>query len=159
MNIQRIICNPLEENCYVVSDASGECVIIDCGVFYQEERTALVDYISRQHLKPVHLLATHGHLDHNFGNALVYEKYKLGVEICTEDQSLVEHLNDQATNLFGIKLDDAQPLPDDCSATVTPSVSATTSCKCCRLPATHTALSSTTAKRSTRHLLATRCSA
>ena len=109
MNIQRIICNPLEENCYEVSDASGECVIIDCGVFYQEERTALVDYISRQHLKPVHLLATHGHLDHNFGNALVYEKYKLGVEICTEDQSLVEHLNDQATNLFGIDLDDAQP--------------------------------------------------
>ena len=105
MNIQRIICNPLEENCYVVSDASGECVIIDCGVFYQEERTALEDYISRQHLKPVHLLATHGHLDHNFGNAFVYEKYKLGVEICTEDQSLVEHLNDQSTNLFGIKLD------------------------------------------------------
>ena len=27
MNIQRIICNPLEENCYVVSDASGECVM------------------------------------------------------------------------------------------------------------------------------------
>ena len=43
MNIQRIICNPLEENCYVVSDESGECVIIDCGVFYQEERTALMD--------------------------------------------------------------------------------------------------------------------
>ncbi len=107
--IKRFTCNPLEENCYVVSDESRECVIIDCGVFFPDERTALTRYIGEQNLKPVHLLATHGHLDHNFGNALVHERYQLGVEICTEDQSLVEHLSDQATNMFGIDLDCAQP--------------------------------------------------
>lgn len=67
--VKRFVCNPLQENCYVVSDSSQECIIIDCGVFWENEQDALLDYISTQRLKPVHLLATHGHLDHNFGNA------------------------------------------------------------------------------------------
>ena len=31
----------LSENCYVVSDETKECVIIDCGAFYPEERKPL----------------------------------------------------------------------------------------------------------------------
>ena len=102
------MCNPLQENCYVVSDESGECVIIDCGAFFQEEKSALLSYIRQQQLKPVHLLATHGHLDHNFGNALLFSEYGLKVEICAEDLPLVEHLSEQARELYGIDLDDAQ---------------------------------------------------
>jgi glyoxylase-like metal-dependent hydrolase (beta-lactamase superfamily II) len=30
----------LQENCYVVSDETKECVIIDCGAFYPEEHTS-----------------------------------------------------------------------------------------------------------------------
>ncbi len=103
------MCNPLQENCYVVSDDSRECVIIDCGVFYEEEKDALLNYIRQQQLKPVHLLATHGHLDHNFGNALVYQQYGLKAEVCAEDEYLTSHLAEQATNLFGISLDGVQP--------------------------------------------------
>ncbi|MBQ2208585.1 MAG: MBL fold metallo-hydrolase [Prevotella sp.] len=106
--IKRFMCNPLQENCYVVSDESGECVIIDCGAFFQEEKSALLSYIRQQQLKPVHLLATHGHLDHNFGNALLFSEYGLKVEICAEDLPLVEHLSEQARELYGIDLDDAQ---------------------------------------------------
>lgn len=109
MTVERFMCNPLEENCYVVSDESGECVIIDCGVYYPEERRALVEYIGRQGLKPVHLLATHGHVDHNFGNALMYGTYGLRVEVCKEDRWLVEHLADQASSLFGMALAEGQP--------------------------------------------------
>ena len=29
INIQRFVCNMLQENCYVVSDESRECLIID----------------------------------------------------------------------------------------------------------------------------------
>ena len=76
MNIKKITCNPLQENCYVVSDDSRECVIIDCGVYYEQERIAIVDYIRDNGLKPVHLLATHGHLDHNFGNDTLYDEFK-----------------------------------------------------------------------------------
>ena len=59
LNIQRFVCNMIRENCYVISDSSKECVIIDCGAYYEEERRAIVDYIAKETLKPVHLLATH----------------------------------------------------------------------------------------------------
>ena len=54
IQIKRFMCNPLQENCYVVSDDTQECVIIDCGAFYQEEKNALINYIREQHLHPVH---------------------------------------------------------------------------------------------------------
>lgn len=108
-NVQRIECNPLQENCYVVSDDSRECVIIDCGAMYEEELAALDHYIADNQLKPLHLLATHGHLDHNFGNAHMFRKYGLKVEICVEDQELVERLPEQARDIFGIEIPADQP--------------------------------------------------
>lgn len=85
----------LQENCYVVSDDTRECVIIDCGAFYPEERKAVVDYIKGHQLKPVHLLATHGHLDHNFGNNTIYEAFGLKPEVAAEDESLMQSLKQQ----------------------------------------------------------------
>ena len=93
----------------MVSDDSRECVIIDCGAFYDEEYVAIDNYLRKQQLKPVHLLATHGHLDHNFGNAHLFQQYGLKVEICAEDQQLVERLPQQAAALFGIEISDDQP--------------------------------------------------
>jgi glyoxylase-like metal-dependent hydrolase (beta-lactamase superfamily II) len=107
--VQRISVNPLEENCYVVSDESKECVIIDCGAYYDEEKEAVKAYISQNGLKPVHLLATHGHLDHNFGNAFLFREYGLKPEVCAEDAPLVEHLPEQASSLFGMDIDEEQP--------------------------------------------------
>ena len=109
MNIQRFEVNPLQENCYVVSDDSRECVIIDCGAYYDEESIAIDNYLRKQQLKPVHLLATHGHLDHNFGNAHLFRQYGLKVEICAGDQQLVERLPQQAAALFGMEISDDQP--------------------------------------------------
>lgn len=106
--VKRFECNPLQENCYVVSDDSRQCVVIDCGALWPDEKTAIVNYIRQQQLTPVHLLATHGHLDHNFGNALLFREFGLKVEVCTEDQPLVENLLGQARELFGIELDDEQ---------------------------------------------------
>ena len=93
----------------MVSDDSRECVIIDCGALYPEECEAINQYLREQQLKPVHLLATHGHLDHNFGNAHLFQQYGLKVEICADDQQLVEHLPQQAAALFGMEISDDQP--------------------------------------------------
>ena len=93
----------------MVSDESRECVIIDCGAMYDEELAALDHYIADNQLKPLHLLATHGHLDHNFGNAHMFRKYGLKVEICAEDQELVERLPEQARDIFGIEIPADQP--------------------------------------------------
>jgi glyoxylase-like metal-dependent hydrolase (beta-lactamase superfamily II) len=108
-NVYRFEVNPLQENCYVVSDDSRECVIIDCGAYYDEESIAIDNYLRKQQLKPVHLLATHGHLDHNFGNAHLFKQYGLKVEICAGDQQLVERLPQQAAALFGMEISDDQP--------------------------------------------------
>jgi len=109
LNVKSFQVNPLQENCYVVSDDSKECVIIDCGAYYDAECQAIDNYLRDNQLSPVHLLATHGHLDHNFGNAHLFEEYALKVEICAEDQSLVEHLPEQALTLFGMQISDDQP--------------------------------------------------
>lgn len=80
----------LQENCYVVSDDTLECVIIDCGAFYPEERKAITEYIRKNNLKPVHLLVTHGHLDHNFGNDTIYQEFGLKPEVAQGDEKLMK---------------------------------------------------------------------
>lgn len=95
IHVQRIECNMFGENCYIVSDETKECVIIDCGAFYEEERHELVDYINRENLKPVRLIVTHGHLDHNFGNNTVFDNYGLKPEVSLADKELMENLPQQ----------------------------------------------------------------
>lgn len=43
LHVKTFSFNLLQENTYVVYDDTNECVIIDCGAYYQEERDALVN--------------------------------------------------------------------------------------------------------------------
>ncbi len=104
LNIKTFVCNLLSENTYVVSDETNECVIIDCGAYYEEERAAILNYISNNHLKPVHLLATHGHFDHNYGIDTIDEAYGLKVEIAAEDDFLITDLPGQFKSIVGVEL-------------------------------------------------------
>lgn len=107
LDIETFTCNMLQENCYVVSDETKECVIIDCGAYYEAEKHAIEKYIGDNGLKPVHLIATHGHLDHNFGDVFISKKYGLPLEIDSSDESYVRAAEKQAT-FFGITL--SEPL-------------------------------------------------
>ena len=109
INIQRFICNMLQENCYVVNDNTKECVIIDCGAFYDNERNSIIEYIHKNELKPVHLIATHGHLDHNFGNNTIYEVFSLEPEIAATDEQLMNNSAKQAKTFYGIELEYTLP--------------------------------------------------
>lgn len=104
LNIQRFVCNMLQENCYVVSDSTHECVIIDCGAYYHEERQAIVNYIRENQLMPKHLLATHGHIDHLFGINTIFDEFGLKVEVHHADMPFASHAKEQAENLFGMHL-------------------------------------------------------
>ena len=106
IQVQRFVCNMLQENCYVVSDETRECVIIDCGAFYPEERQAIVQYIRDNQLIPKHLLGTHGHLDHHFGDDTIYKAFGLKPEVHVGDQSLMCSLSEQASAMFGLRIDD-----------------------------------------------------
>ena len=90
----------LQENTYVVSDDTHEAVVIDCGALYDEERQAIVNYIDSQQLKPVHLLCTHGHFDHNFGNDTIWHTYGLKPEVAAADEKLMD-LKTQVEQMIG----------------------------------------------------------
>ena len=109
LNIHHIMCNMFQENCYVVSDETKECVIIDCGAFFEKDKSALTQYIADNQLTPRRLLATHGHVDHNLGNAFVFATYGLRPEMHEDDSELLEHLPEQAAYLLNMQLEEKQP--------------------------------------------------
>lgn len=109
LNIERFQCNMLQENCYVVNDETKECVIVDCGAFFPEERRAITNYIKEKGLRIRHLIVTHGHLDHNFGNDTIYEEFGVKPEVATGDESLMKHLKQQAETFYQMKLDYDMP--------------------------------------------------
>lgn len=109
LNIKKFTCNMLQENCYVVSDETKECMIVDCGAFYPEERQAIVDYIRTNDLTPMHLVATHGHFDHNFGNDTIYKEFGLKPEIHRKDERLLQTIGDQAMTIVGANIDAEMP--------------------------------------------------
>jgi hydroxyacylglutathione hydrolase len=77
INIQQFTFNPYQENTYVLYDETGECVIIDPGMYDAGEQNTLVNWIRKNELKPVLLLNTHCHLDHVFGNKFVFDNWSL----------------------------------------------------------------------------------
>lgn len=109
IHIERFQVNMISENCYVVSDETKECVIIDCGAYYEEERQAIVDYICQNELTPKHLLATHGHVDHNFGNDTIYHEFQLRPEYNNRDEELMKDLKGQAKMLFNLDINNKYP--------------------------------------------------
>lgn len=109
LNIVRFVCNPIQENTYVMSDETHECVIVDCGAFFPEERKAIVDYIRSNHLVPKHLIATHGHIDHNFGNNTMFKEFGLKPEVHADEAQLMDTLPEQAESFCDITLDYEMP--------------------------------------------------
>ena len=77
MKIYKLVFSPIQVNTYVLADESGDCAIIDCGCYDQDEFDELNYLIGEEKLKPVVLLNTHCHLDHIFGNRFMLEKYNL----------------------------------------------------------------------------------
>ena len=104
ITIKTFAFNLLQENTYVVSDDTLECVIIDCGAYYDDERRAITDYIDGLGLTPVHLLATHGHWDHNLGIDTIYKAYGLQVEAAKEDEFIITDIPRNFQSIIGAPL-------------------------------------------------------
>ena len=104
LKIQTFEVNPLHENCYVVSDDTKECVIIDCGAFTESEQEAIITYINKNGLKPVHNIGTHGHLDHHFGDAAILSAFNLLPEVSDGDEVLMQHPKEAALQMLGMDL-------------------------------------------------------
>ncbi len=109
LNIRKFTVNPLQENCYIVSDETLECVIIDCGASSASEKNAIISYIRENNLVPKHHLLTHAHLDHCLGMKAIADEFGLKPEVHLKDQPLMDSLNMQSEMILGQALSEQMP--------------------------------------------------
>ncbi len=76
MTIKTIPMGTIGTNCYVIYDDNGTAAIVDC----DGRPGPLFRFIEANHLKPTHILLTHGHFDHIGAVPEVKEKY--GCIVC-----------------------------------------------------------------------------
>lgn len=101
ITIKRFVFNPIGVNTYVLSDSTGEGVIIDCGCLTQSEWEELYGYITSRSLHIVHLLNTHFHLDHVFGNRFALQELGLKPEASSLEHPYYTQLQQQVAMFFG----------------------------------------------------------
>lgn len=103
-SIQAFTFNPFQENTYILFNEQKECIIIDPGTFFPEEKETLAKYIKDNDLTPKLLLNTHCHLDHIFGNKYFTEAYYLKLQMHALDESTMQNAI-QSGERFGLKFD------------------------------------------------------
>ncbi len=67
--------NPIMVNTYILSDETGEAVIIDPGNCQTYEDEQIRSYVSSKQLKIKYIINTHPHVDHIAGNPWCKEEY------------------------------------------------------------------------------------
>lgn len=90
LQIKSFVFSPIQENTYILYNEFNECIIIDPGCYFDEEKEALSAFIKEMDLTPKMLLNTHCHLDHIFGNKYVAETYKLNLHIHPEEKKMLD---------------------------------------------------------------------
>jgi len=91
LQIQSFTFNPIQENTYLLYNELKECIIIDPGCYFDEEKQKLQSFINENGLQPKFLLNTHCHLDHTFGNKFISETYNLVLHIHPLEKKVLEY--------------------------------------------------------------------
>jgi len=104
IKIETFVFNPFQENTYVVSDDTKECIILDPGCYFDEEKQKLSDYIEKTQLKPKYIVHTHGHIDHAIGTNFLKEKYSIQSIMHKDDLELLRR-NSEFGKSIGIEID------------------------------------------------------
>ena len=90
LQIQSFIFSPIQENTYILYNELKECIIIDPGSYFDEEKDAMKAFIEQKQLVPKMLLNTHSHLDHVFGNKFIAETYGLTLQLHEKEKTVLE---------------------------------------------------------------------
>lgn len=102
MKVKQFITNPFQENTYIVwCGDTKEAALIDCGALFPAEHEKINEFVKNEGLKITHLLNTHLHLDHCFGNNWASRTFGVKTEASLKDEVLFKGIKNQAT-LFGV---------------------------------------------------------
>lgn len=104
MTVDFFTFNPFQENTYILSDETKQCIIIDPGCYDSNEKDELAAFIENQKLKPVKLINTHCHIDHVLGNKFIADKYNLQLELNFLEIPLLRAVGNYAS-MYGIYCD------------------------------------------------------
>lgn len=96
------VCNPVEVNCFVLYDETGEGVIIDPACFFPEEKEDLKAFIEQEGIEIKHLLNTHLHFDHCMGHRFCNSLTRAKLMANRGDLPIYEHYEEQAAR-FGFR--------------------------------------------------------
>jgi len=112
MQIKKLTFNPIQENMYIIYDETKECIIIDPGCYFHQEKEELKSFIEENELKPVKLINTHCHLDHICGNKFVAETWKLKLEANKLDEYNLQR-SIEAGILYNMPIEPSPPIEVD----------------------------------------------
>lgn len=111
MIVRSLISHQFNENTYLVYEQEGgECLLIDCGAFGQEEEERLRALIEQLKLTPKRLLTTHFHIDHVVGNAFALRQWGLRAETSPQELMLWQKMHYQLM-AFGMDESMIDPVP------------------------------------------------
>jgi len=89
LKIEVFVFSPIQENTYLLYNENKDCIIIDPGCYFQDEKDQLKSFITKYELQPKMLLNTHCHLDHVFGNKFIAENYQLTLRLHPFEQNML----------------------------------------------------------------------
>lgn len=89
LTIKRLEFNPFRENTYIISDETGECIVVDPGCQEPEEQELILNYFEDKQLDPIKIVNTHCHIDHILGTAFLHDRFKLPFLIHPEEEPLL----------------------------------------------------------------------
>lgn len=100
LTIQSFAVMPFDENCYVVSDDTGEGVVIDPGGMAKE----ILAYIREAKLSIKAVLDTHGHCDHIGANDAIRDATEAPLYIHKEDRAMISDIRLNLSAFMGFKV-------------------------------------------------------
>ena len=110
MKIKTFTFNQFQENTFVISDNTSDCIIIDPGCYLQEEKNELENYIIENKLKPIYLINTHCHIDHILGNNFISKRWGLDLTANKKDLDLLKN-SQEIAKMYGFVNFEPSPLP------------------------------------------------
>ena len=97
MKLEYLVVRPLSVNCFIISDNKCDAVVVDPG----GDGDAIIDFITKQKLKPLMIINTHGHFDHIGAVAQLKNKYNIPFMMHGDDEFLLE-LSSETSQMFGL---------------------------------------------------------
>lgn len=100
IKIAALTFNPFGENTYVIfDDTTKQCIIVDAGCYNKKEEQTLVNFITKNDLRPIMALNTHAHIDHVCGVDFVKNNWKVPFALHAQDIELLQAVPSYAQSM------------------------------------------------------------